>query len=316
MKAIRWLALALCAVAGSAVGVRPAAGDDKQAPSDKKEAPADDKKALPDDKDVPPPDDKKAPADDKKAAADEKAAAAAAEKEAKKQREEAVKKCLDEFKKSFKEAKSVNERAAAVRMLGNCEAKDPKIIAQIAAFLAFDPSDKEALLACTAADALGTFTKNKAAAQALMRAAPAHKKNSRALERILSALGDVGDESAIPVLVDHLRDNDATVAKGAAQGLGGIPSAQVIEPLIKTLDRLERDKKSADVNVGGGAPGLPGGAGEAAKDGRARYDAVAPAVLGSLKKVTGETYGFLEDWQQWWAKNRATFKPAKKDGAQ
>lgn len=240
--------------------------------------------------------------------ASDKKAAAEAEKEAKKKHDEGVKKCLDEFKKAFMEAKSPNERASAIRLLGVCDEKDPKIVARIASFLATDPSDKESLAPMAAAQALGGFHKDRTAAAALLGAVEANKKNSRLQEYIILALGQVGGDSALPVLVSHLKDNDAEVASAAARALGDLNTAAAIEPLLKTLERLERDEKlGSEVNpggVGGGNIGLA----EANGDARKRAGTVKPAIKESLRKITGEEYMTSKDYQEWWAKNRATFK--------
>lgn len=247
------------------------------------------------------------------AAADSKASAAEADKEAKKRHDEGVKKCLDEFRKAMREAKSVNEQSAAVRMLGDCEEKDPKIVAQIAGFLNAGPSaDKEFLLPVTAAEALGRFRKDKVAAQALMAAAGTNKKNSSLLERVLLALGEVGFEGALPTLVDHLRDSDAAAAAAAARGLGELNVAAAIDPLLKILERLERDEKLFSETTPGGVNGNAGLA-EANQDARKRAATIKPAIKEALRKITGEEYMSSKDYQKWWAEKRATFKVKGED---
>jgi HEAT repeat protein len=150
------------------------------------------------------------------------------------------------------------------------------------------------------------------AASALMQATGQHKKNARVLERILAALGEMGAEQALPTLLDHLKDNDGKVAAAAARALGSLKSPASVDPLLKTLERLERDNKlSSETNPGG--VGGNQGMDEAKKSLRERYSLVAPAIKDALKSITGENLSFIEDWQEWWGKNRATFGRQKKE---
>ena len=42
---------------------------------------------------------------------------------------------------------------------------------------------------------------------------------------------------------------------------------------------------------------------------RKRAQELRPAVVKSLQEITGESFTTGPDWQAWWAKNRATFRP-------
>jgi len=64
---------------------------------------------------------------------------------------------------------------------------------------------------------------------------------------VLQALGKVGDESALPVILDAARDPDSTIRRYAVPALADMGGAQATEALIAALADPESDIRAAAV---------------------------------------------------------------------
>jgi hypothetical protein len=226
------------------------------------------------------------------------AAPAALSPEGKKAHDEAVGKALDAFKKAMGEAKTDNDRAVAILALGQGE-RDLRIVAALAPHLAGD----QELARAEAIAAVKVYRRERAACGALLAAVPGCKGKPTPLVKLLDALGAVGCDEAVPVLVDHLKDSNKQVAAAAAKALGGIPSAAGIEPMVKSLRRLESDRGSYQLPTGG-----------ISNDGQERFNAVAPPLKASLAAITGQTLSTAAEYEDWWKRSQGTFKAKAEEG--
>lgn len=203
-----------------------------------------------------------------------------------------VKQALDQFKKSIREAKNDFERANAIYRLSQRE-RDVTIIAQMPPFLTTGGDVHRA----AAIELLKDYRFDPLAVQALSAAIPANRTKGPILEKIIDALGRIGHESAVPVLVERIDTGDTMTALAVAQALGKIESAASIEALLKAFDRLDREnKKGQDLQK------------EAKKAFEGRQRAVAESIQVSLKFLTGQFFSSYAEYDAWWAKNRETFK--------
>jgi len=203
-----------------------------------------------------------------------------------------VKQALDQFKKSIREAKNDFERANAIYRLSQRE-RDVAIIAQMPPFLTTGGNVNRV----AAITLLTDYRLDPLAAQTLAAAIPANRARGPILAKLYDALGTIGHESAVPVLVERINAGDTRTAPAAAETLGQIKSAASIEALMKAFDRLERDNNKGQ--------GLQKEAKKAFED---RQNAVAEAILGSLRILTGQLLSSRAEYDAWWSKNRETFK--------
>ena len=234
---------------------------------------------------------------EEKPSAEERKALAAAEREARKEHDEAVKKAIDEFKKALRGARTDNDQAAALLQLAGAE-RDAKIIATVAPYL----SAGGTLTRSEAVATIRVYRKDRIAAATLIAALPANKNMESVFERILSALGAVGHESVLPILLDHLKDRDTKVAVAAANGLGETNAVSVVEPLLDLLKRLEKESKGGGINIAGGG-----------NEGQDRHRAISPAILDAFHKLTGQKCKDHAECEEWWLKNKPLVKPKPED---
>src|SRR3982750_2429646 len=85
-------------------------------------------------------------------------------------------KAVEDFKAKVKDAKTLQEKALAIRALGDADPRDGAAAAAIARYLLPGGNDPCCLLPATAADALAKFRGNGAASKALVAALPAYRK--------------------------------------------------------------------------------------------------------------------------------------------
>src|SRR3954470_5214086 len=86
------------------------------------------------------------------------------------------KKSVEEFRAKMKDAKNFQEKALAIRALGDAEPRDGCSAAAIAKYLAPGAGDLTYQLAVTAADALGKYRGNASASRALVASLAGYKK--------------------------------------------------------------------------------------------------------------------------------------------
>ncbi len=234
------------------------------------------------------------------AAADKAAAAAdkeAAKAEAKKHKEE-VDAAIAAFKKGLK-----GDAAAQASAVGELKAaKDDKLIAMLAPLLCSGPVEVREAACSALAEYKGMGKSTPKAAAALAGGLGPNKKNESVLVSILSALGDLEDESQLAVLHKSMEEQETGVARAATAATGRIRSRNSIDVLIAAAKKLERGK--SDVQFAAGGVSL----GNAGND---RYDALFSPTLDALKTITGQDLPDSKAWEAWWKQNKGTFKVSK-----
>jgi HEAT repeat protein len=214
--------------------------------------------------------------------------------------EDAVK----QFKTKMKSA-SVLERCEAVAELG--KTPHEKTLAVLTPFLTSDLGQVRA----SAARALGGFADHKKAAiPALQRALAPNEKDPGALAAVLSALGSLGDGSALPSVLAYLDHREDSAARAATSAAGAIGTAVAIQPLIDQLRKLEKQEKSGSGGkVLAPNPNPSGATVMAAPDERIkrRVELLLPETRKALSTASGEQLQSADEWQAWWLRARATF---------
>jgi hypothetical protein len=137
-----------------------------------------------------------------------------------------------------------------------------------------------------------------------MGALPANKNMEGVLDKLLTAIGQVGHDAALPVLHDHLKDRDSKISVAAVNGLAEMNSAAAVDLLMTYYAKIEKEHK------GGGGTNI-GGVNESEE----RYRVVAPALLLAAGKIAGQKLKDYAEADAWWEKTRAVFKPKPEEDA-
>lgn len=225
--------------------------------------------------------------------------AAAEPSEEEKVKQEQVKAILADFEKAYK-VKEESARETAVEGLVSAP-PDKKIVDRLTKIIAGPEADKVKLAAIRV---LGRFTGDRNASQALVKVLPGFKKSPEITEAILAAMGDVGDPSVAPILIDLYRDKTLLVAKAAVEASSRIKDKALIEPLIKLLKEFDQgDVSPAGLNVGPDAM--------ADERSKRKMELESPAKS-ALEAITGQTFSTAKEWDGWWRKNKGSFKIEKK----
>jgi len=235
------------------------------------------------------------------------AAAAAQDDDAKKKDEEAKAKIAD-FKKELKGAKTEKDITRALEGLG--ELQHPKVLAELKTYLGRGPEE-----CATAADQIGKYKKDKEAAETLVNAAGA-RKDKDSIVKCLRYAGDTEFKGIVSKLTGYFHHKDTDVAKESVDSCGKVKSRDAIEPLLtlwKELDGIKEEKadKGGGLGVGGLGGGITGTGGVGAsmqEEQLKRKRDVTPAVESAIHKITGEDFKDLRAANDWWRKNKGTFK--------
>jgi hypothetical protein len=241
------------------------------------------------------------------------ASAALAQSEEEKKKEEEAKAKIAEFKKELKTCKTEKDMAKAVEGLGSLQ--HPKILVELKSYLG-----KGGEVTVNAAEQLGKYKKDKDAAEALVGAAGSQREKEGMLKCIHYA-GDTEYKGIIPKLVGLFRHKEVDAAKEAVDSCAKIKSKDAIDPLLnlwKELDGIKEEQPSKNGGGGGGiggVGGLGGGVGGVGGVGQSMADEqikrkkeLTPAVESALGKITGENFKDLRAANEWWRKNKASFK--------
>jgi len=235
------------------------------------------------------------------------AAAAAQDDDAKKKEEEAKAKIAD-FKKELKGAKSDKDITRAIEGLGSLQ--HPKILAELKGYLGRTTDE-----AVAAAEQIGKYKKDKEAADLLLNAAGA-RKDKESIVKCLRYAGDTEFKGIVSKLTGYFKNKETDVAKEAVDSCAKVKSKDAIEPLLnlwRELDAVREEKadKGGGVGgvggIGGGITGTGVGASMQDEQLKRKRD-LTPAVESALAKITGEDFKDLRAANEWWRKNRATFK--------
>lgn len=187
---------------------------------------------------------------------------------------------LETFKQRIAAAKSVHEKAAALRALGDAQPRDPAAVPALARYLNPQGGDCHGLLPTTAAEALGNFRGSVAAARVLTAAAEACRKNPYLFARYVDALSRVGHEAGFALFEEALRGPGAAAA---IKTIATFPASVAVEALLVEGRKLDR-KQGDDV----------------AK--------VREEIVKGLQKLSGEKYPSLAEFELWWKKRGPAFR--------
>ena len=231
------------------------------------------------------------------------AAAVAQDDDAKKKDEEAKAK-IAEFKKELKTAKTDKDVARAIEGLG--ELQHPRVLSEMKPFLS-----KGGESAITAAEQISKYKKDKDAGETLVSAASGTKEKD-AVVKFIRYAGDTEYKGIVPKLTNLFRHKEVDAAKEAVDSIGKLRSKDGIDPLLnlwKEMESIREETKSGKNDSGLGGLGAGLGVGASMQDEQLkRKRELTPAVESALKKITNEEFKDLRAANDWWRKNKATFK--------
>jgi hypothetical protein len=213
----------------------------------------------------------------------------------KKAREEAAKKSVEEFKAATKDLKTPQDKALAILAYGESEIKEGPMVAPLAKYLAPASNDINFVVPVAAVDALGKFRGVAQASQTLIAVIPTYKKNPYMYDKVITAIGKVGHESALPFFMEPLTGKDPNAAVAAVKAIGDFPPTVALDVLFREYDRMEKAKGNASDQV------------------KPVIDKAQPEVLKQIQRISGEKYISMKEFQIWWSKRGEQFK---KDAAE
>jgi len=229
--------------------------------------------------------------------------------DAKKKEEEAKVKIAD-FKKQLKTCKTEKDMAGAIESLGSLQ--HPKVLTELKSYLS-----KGGEVTIAAAEMIGKYKKDKDAAEALVGAAGSLRDKESKVKCIRYA-GDTEFKGIISKLAGLFRDKEVDAAKEAVDSCAKIKSKDAIDPLLGLWKDLEgiREEQPGKAGGGGGIGGVggggltgAGGVGQSMQDEQIkRKRELTPAVESALGKITGENFKDLRAANDWWRKNKGSFK--------
>jgi len=239
------------------------------------------------------------------------ASAAMAQDDEKKKEEEAKAK-VAEFKKELKTCKTEKDMASAIDRLGSA-LQHPKVLAELRTYLS-----KGGEVTIAAAEQIGKYKKDKDAAEALVGAAGG-LRDKESIVKCIRYAGDTEYKGIISKLANLFRHKEVDAAREAVDSCAKIRTKDAIDPLLglwKELDGIREEKPDPKGGGGGGIGGVggggltgAGGVGASMQDEQLkRKRDLTPAVESALGKITGENFKDLRAANDWWRKNKSTFK--------
>lgn len=206
---------------------------------------------------------------------------------------------IKRFKAGMRNPQPVG-RAAAVSELGR-EPHEKTAKHLIPLLMSDVPEVREA-----AAKALAGFGDyKKMVVPALMGSlAGPNAKEAKVRAAILTSLGKLNDELAVPTIYKAFKDDYATVAKAAIMATVDLRRKEAVDQLIDLLKDCEKWVKN---NQGGGYKDDDGKAGDENAQ-KGRVSDLQKTVIKALGDQTGEKWPTLQEWLLWWGKRKATFE--------
>jgi hypothetical protein len=233
---------------------------------------------------------------------------AAQDDDAKKKDEEAKAKIAD-FKKELKTAKSDKDVARALESLGALQ--HPKVLSELKSYLT-----KSVEIAVAAAEQIGKYKKDKEAAETLM--AGSNARDKEVMVKCIRYAGDVEYKGIVPKLANLFRHKEVDAAKEAVDSCAKLRSKDAMDPLLnlwRELDGIKEEKNNGGAGgglgggLGGGGITGAGGVGQSYQDEQLkRKQSLTPAVESAIRKITNEDFKDLRAANDWWRKNKGTFK--------
>jgi hypothetical protein len=237
------------------------------------------------------------------------AMSAAAQDDAKqeaKQKDEEAKAKIAEFRKELKGAKSDKDVVRAIEGLGALQ--HPKVLGELRGYLTKTPD-----IAAAAAEQIGKYKKDKEAAETLM--AGANSRDTGTAVRCIRYAGDTEYKGIVPKLANLFRHKEVDIAKESVDSCAKIRSKDAMDPLLnlwRELDGIREEKNNNGGGIGGiGGGGITGtgGVGQSYQDEQLkRKRDLTPAVESAIKKITNEDFKDIRAANDWWRKNKGTFK--------
>lgn len=185
---------------------------------------------------------------------------------------------LDLFRQRIAAAKTLQEKAHAIRALG--DVRDPACVPALAKYLAPQNADCNALLPTAAVEALGRFRGSVAASRALVAAAGSLRRHPYLHARIVEAVARVGHEAGLALFDEALQGAEAA---GAVRAIAAFPAAVAVEALLVEGRKIER--RSGE-----------------------EVDRLRGELLKGLQRATGEKYPSLAEFELWWKKRGPAFR--------
>jgi HEAT repeat protein len=215
---------------------------------------------------------------------------------------------LEAFKVAYK-TQAEGDRAEAVSKLA--EAVHVKTLNRLASILVSSDGPKVRL---AAAKGIGQFGGvKKQAVTALSNSFPACAKDPAVQASILQALSTLGDPSVLTLIHRSFEEKEPVVVKAAVAAAAEMKNAGSIDPLIAFLAKTEKNHKAKS----GGATNVSLPSGNLSVNAARPEDLLKilqefmEATTASLQSITEQNLTTSNEWQIWWNKNRATFKPKK-----
>lgn len=192
--------------------------------------------------------------------------------------------------------------------------RDRDKVAILIARLLDYPGREDNAVAYFAATLLGRMGKAgvKPLARALDDGDVNEDENHELREAMLTALGDTKHASAVPTLLEFLKNAHASAVIAAVNALAnfgeldGRTRKKIVEPLIHIAEYVQTQTQTQRTPPGGRAKYLD-----------REWWGVVPAVHSTLRTLTHENPGTTDDWREWFEKNKRKnwdkeFGPAKK----
>jgi hypothetical protein len=146
----------------------------------------------------------------------------------------------------------------------------------------------------------------------------AGKKTAPVRIEALRGLGSLKARDAAGDVDALVEDKDVWIAKAAIDASAQLRVKTSIDPLLKSLRRIEGPDGNHEISVDPLADALPPTTvagiikSEVVKDMRPKSerDLLRDPILKALRSITRHEATFAKDWESWWEKNRRTFKVA------
>jgi HEAT repeat protein len=218
------------------------------------------------------------------------------------QDDQAVVDALLKFKTSYKGPSAV-ARAAAVTELSNT--KHEKTFSRLASLLMGEA--KEVRIA--AINGLASFTDLKRkVTPTLLNTLSATAKEPEVSAAILTALGKLKDETALPSVIARFRKEHITIAKAALAAAATIGTGEALRSLNEYSQDIQKWEKAGS----GGGYYDDAGVGEAAAQ-TARVTALKAELIKAFQTISGEQWTTLQEWEVWFRRHKddPKFAPRK-----
>jgi hypothetical protein len=217
-----------------------------------------------------------------------------------------AKEAIEAFTKALKEkgAKLKDDDViAALEELGKTQ--HPKVLDVLKTWLGKGSTD----IRIAAAREIGRYSKNKAAADLLMKAAGS-STDAPFIAKCLEYAAGIGLRDIAKDLTRFFEHKSPDVAAKACDAAGTLKAKVSVAPLIDLARRLEQIRDDDGGPGPGPGPGpMPGPGPAPDKDEQKQKNAkVLPAALQALNDILGEKKKDAQEYAKWWAKNQGTWK--------